>query len=141
MAVPVETWIGIDYDEEGNVKEKKRYTAKKATDDIDPKEIKKAIENIKESCDEKMKDFNSTLKAIEPNAEEAIRIEGTTLKNYITDIKEVADSAGKDIATTLDPLVEKAQEKHDELQKKYNEEAHADAKKHQKAILENSVEV
>jgi len=123
MAVAIETWAG--YDEEG--KEIKRVKAADATKDIDPEEIKKAIENVKQKCDEEFDSINTKLTGLTDGALNALRIEGTTLQDYIDQISEIVKNFGTEIADKLEPLVDKAQKEHDKLQKQYNNDAESSA--------------
>lgn len=123
MAVAIETWAG--YNEEGE--EVKRYKAADATKDIDPAEIKAAIENVKDKCDEEFKSISNKLDGLTDGALNALRIEGATLQDYIDQISEIVNQFGSEIADKLEPLVEKAQNEHDRLQKQYNNDAQSKA--------------
>ena len=119
MAVAIETWAG--YNDEGE--EIKRFKAADATNDIDPEEVKTAIENVKQRCDEEFKSISDKLTGLTDGALNALRIEGATLQEYIDQIGEIVNQFGTEIADKLEPLIEKAQEEHDRLQEGYNEDA------------------
>ena len=123
MAVAIETWAG--YNDEGE--EIKRFKAADATNDIDPEEIKTAIENVKQQCDDEFKSISSKLTGLTDGALNALRIEGATLQEYIDQISEIVNQFGADIADKLEPLIEKAQEEHDRLQTEYNKDAKSKA--------------
>ena len=123
MAVAVETWAG--YDSEGT--EIKRIKAADANNDIDPEQIKAAIENVKSACDKEMSVVTDKLSGLTDNALQALRIEGMTLQEYITAISDVINSFGTEIAGVLEPLVGEAQAEHDRLQEQYNSDAESSA--------------
>lgn len=123
MAVSIETWAG--YDEEG--KEIKRLRAADANNDIDPEEIKAAIEKVKSVCDEEMKVISDKIAGLTDNALAAMKVEGMTLQEFITSITEVVDGFGSEIAGILEPLISDAQAEHDRLQTQYNGEAESGA--------------
>ena len=123
MAVAIETRAG--YNDEGE--EIKRFKAADATNDIDPEEIKTAIENVKQRCDDEFKSISSKLTGLTDGALNALRIEGATLQEYIDQISEIVNQFGADIADKLEPLIEKAQEEHDKLQTEYNKDAKSKA--------------
>ena len=124
MAVAIETWAG--YNDEGE--EVKRYKAADATKDIDPEEVKKAIENVREKCDEEFSSITKKLEGLTDAALNALRIEGTTLQDYIDQISDIVTQFGSEIASKLEPLIKKAEDEHDRLQRQYNNDAKEKAK-------------
>ena len=93
MAVAIETWAG--YNDEGE--EIKRFKAADATNDIDPEEVKTAIENVKQRCDEEFKSISDKLTGLTDGALNALRIEGATLQEYIDQIGEIVNQFGTEI--------------------------------------------
>ena len=119
MSVSIETWAG--YDQDGN--EINRYTATDANTDINPAEVKAAIEKVKTSCDDEMKKITYKLNGLTDNALKAMRVENMTLSDFIVAISDVINNFGSEIAKILEPLINEAEKEHDRLQTIYNQEA------------------
>ncbi len=110
--------FGTCYDEEGN--EIKRYRAADANEDINPDEIKAAIEKVQKNCDDEMDGMTDSLNGLTDNALQALKVEGMTLSNFITSIGDVIDNFGSEIAGILKPLIDQAIAEHNSLQDQYN---------------------
>ena len=124
--VEVKTYKG--YDKDGKCV--CTVTAKDANKDLNPEEVKAALDNL----DKVMTDVSKTLiKSIEgliPTAEEAVLVKGTGYKKKINDIIDDANTGVSSLNKNYDGLYENAVDYHDKKQRQYNREAKSDCLQH-----------
>lgn len=110
------------YNNEGNCLITK--TAVDANTQINPADVKAAIDNIKTVFDEQMKMLASALTDVSTNAEEAIIVEGTSMGPAIEEVATVLMSLSEKLTSGFDDLYDKAVTAHDEQQRRNNTEAY-----------------
>lgn len=104
----------------------KSITAKDATEDINPDEIKSNAENVETIAQEQSKKIYTALEDMRAEINDAIVIEGTKCDSLIDKAEEGVEKIGIE-SLNIDTLYALAVKKHDELQVKYNEAAESSA--------------
>ena len=119
MAVSPRSYHG--YDNEGKCVSS--ATANDATDYINPAEIAKAVDNVKNVATEEMENIATAMGKLTEDANDAVIVQGTkmtsTFEEVITGIKSIPGQIGD----SLSELKTLAQQEHDELQNEFNEAA------------------
>ena len=108
----------------------KVFTAKDANGDINPAEVKAAVDKLINTLNEGSAGIITALRKIEPDAEKAyVQNESKTLVPAIEDACSSIDKVLKQSASTIENenLYAKAVQKHDDLQAQYNDDASASA--------------
>lgn len=108
----------------------KVFTAKDANGDINPAEVKAAVDKLINTFNEGSANITAALRKIEPDAEKAyVQNESKTLVPAMEDACNSIDKVLKQSASTIENenLYAKAEQKHDEFQTKYNSDASASA--------------
>lgn len=100
--------------------------AQNANSQIDPSAIKSAIEAAKEIIKSSTTSLTKNISELEEKYSEAVQMEGVTGFDSVDDLKNNIDNVSK-ITDSFDELASAAKKKHDELQVKYNTEAHSSA--------------
>lgn len=100
--------------------------AQNANSQIDPSAIKSAIEAAKEIIESSTTSLTKNISDLEKEYSEAVQMEGVTGFDSVDDLKENINNVSK-ITDSFDELASAAKKKHDELQVKYNTEAHSSA--------------
>ena len=106
------------------------YNAKDANGDINPAEVKTAVENLINSLNDASTSISTAIRNLEPDAGNAVKQNET--KTIVPAMEETCDSIDKTIkqitsSIESENLYSKAEQKHDEYQTKYNNEAIAAA--------------
>ena len=102
------------------------YPAEDANSQINPSEIKKAIESARSIIESSTASLINNISKLESDYSAAVQMEGVTEFDSVKDLKESINNASK-ITDSFEELASAAQKKHDELQVKYNTEAHSSA--------------
>ncbi|MBR3210534.1 MAG: hypothetical protein IKF71_01175 [Bacilli bacterium] len=110
------------YDEEGKVVITK--TAKDANSQINPAQVKKAIENVKKVFEDEMQVIAKSLTKISEDAEEAIIVQGTDMGGTLLDTSKIISEMGTKMTEGIDSLYDYAVQMHDKLQKDNNTAAY-----------------
>lgn len=100
--------------------------AQNANSQIDPSAIKSAIEAAKEIIKSSTTSLTKNISDLEEKYSKAVQMEGVTGFDSVNDLKNNIDNVSK-ITDSFDELASAAKKKHDELQVKYNTEAHSSA--------------
>lgn len=100
--------------------------AQNANSQIDPSAIKSAIEAAKEIIKSSTTSLTKNISDLEEKYSEAVQMEGVTGFDCVDDLKKNINNVSK-ITDSFDELASAAKKKHDELQVKYNTEAHSSA--------------
>ena len=119
MMVEVKTYKG--YDDEGKCICTK--TAKDANNDLNPEEVKAALDNLNDVMADASKTLKKSIEGLIPAADEALLIKGSGYKKKINDVLDDADVGIAYLNTNYDGLYEKAVVFHDKKQREYNNEA------------------
>lgn len=101
-------------------------SAQNANSQIDPSAIKSAIEAAKEIIKSSTTSLTKNISDLEEKYSKAVQMEGVTGFDSVDDLKNNIDKVSK-ITDSFDELASAAKKKHDELQVKYNTEAHSSA--------------
>ena len=95
-------------------------TANDANNVINPATIAAAIEEYKSSCDSALQKIANQLKAVEPDACEAVIVQRTNIGKKMEETASKINSLASSMGNGLEDLVPKAEAKHDEIQLQYN---------------------
>lgn len=101
-------------------------SAKNANSQIDPSAIKSAIESARSIIENSTASLINNISKLESDYSAAVQMEGVTGFDSVEDLKESINNVSK-ITDSFEELASAAQKKHDELQVKYNTEAHSSA--------------
>jgi len=99
-------------------------TAVDANTQINPAEVKAAIDNIKKVVAEQIKAITDALTNISSDQKNAIRIKGVNLEGVIEKVADQITPLGPQMTQGIDDLYDRALEVHDILQQNNNTEAH-----------------
>lgn len=121
-----ETYVGYDKDN------KAIYTspAEDANNYANPEEVKKAIDALIKAAQEGCDSIKKAANAIMGDIETAINVNGKTMVNSVVQICETVDKIPSGIEAKVQALYELSIAVHNKLQKKYNDEAKAQASGH-----------
>ena len=97
--------------------------AANANGDLNPAEVKQAIENVKAVFEEQMNGVARALRNISQDADEAI-VEGTKMNDTIEDTAQVLTQIGPQITQGIDTLYELSVDAHNKIQQNYNNMAY-----------------
>ena len=123
MVSPV-TYRG--YDQEGKCIT--QHTGVDANTQINPAEVKAAIENVKTVFAEQMEAIAQSLTNISEDAEEAVIVQGTNMGQTIEDTAMVLKELPNQIIQGIDVLYDYAVQAHDQLQDTNNARAYYECK-------------
>ena len=98
--------------------------AANANGEINPTEVKQAIENVKAVFDEQMNGVARALRNISQDADEAIVIEGTKMNDTIEETAQVLTQIGPQITQGIDTLYDLSVEAHNKIQQNFNNQAY-----------------
>ncbi|MBR2785806.1 MAG: hypothetical protein IKD74_07495 [Clostridia bacterium] len=98
--------------------------AANANGDLNPAEVKQAIENVKAVFEEQMNGVARALRNISQDADEAIVVEGTKMNDTIEDTAQVLTQIGPQITQGIDTLYELSVDAHNKIQQNYNNMAY-----------------
>lgn len=98
--------------------------AANANNEINPTEVKQAIENVKAVFDEQMNGVARALRNISQDADEAIVIEGTKMNDTIEETAQVLTQIGPQITQGIDTLYDLSVEAHNKIQQNFNNQAY-----------------
>ena len=98
--------------------------AANANGDLNPVEVKQAIENVKAVFEEQMNGVARALRNISQDADEAIVVEGTKMNDTIEDTAQVLTQIGPQITQGIDTLYELSVDAHNKIQQNYNNMAY-----------------
>lgn len=119
MVSPV-TYRG--FDQEGNCIVQK--TGLDANTQINPSEVKAAIENVKNVFAEQMQLIAKSLTNISEDAEDAIIVQGTNMSGTIEDTSTILGQLGTQVTQGIETLYDYAVQAHDTLQETNNARAY-----------------
>ena len=101
-----------------------QHTGVDANTQINPAEVKAAIDNVKAVFDEQMQAVATSLTKISEDAEEAIIVQGTNMGQTIEDTANVLKELGGQVTAGIDTLYDYAVQAHDKLQENNNNRAY-----------------
>lgn len=112
------------YDDKGD--EIQSITAKDATEDINPDEIRQNAENVETIAQEQSKRIHTAIEDLRDEINDAIVVEGIKIDSLIDKAEDGIEKIDVE-SLNIDTLYALAVKKHDELQVKYNEAAESSA--------------
>lgn len=121
--VKPETWKGYQYDEKNNKNYVNTVEAYDANKDIDPEKVKAKTEEIRGLLKKGSSSIKKEVSKVIDDEEKAMIVKGAGVKKRIDEFSEMADSNINKMLNNLDSIDAKCQKCHDDLQKKYNEDA------------------
>lgn len=98
--------------------------AANANNEINPTEVKQAIENVKAVFDEQMNGVARALRNISQDADEAIVVEGTKMNDTIEETANLLTQIGPQITQGIDALYGLSVEAHNKIQQNFNNQAY-----------------
>ena len=119
MVSPV-TYRGYDQDGTCII----QRTGVDANTQINPADVKAAIENVKAVFAEQMQNVAKSLTNISEDAEEAVIVQGTNMSKTIEDTATILSQLAEQVTTGIESLYEYAVQAHDSLQENNNATAY-----------------
>lgn len=110
------------YDEDGNCKIQR--TGVDANTQINPADVKAAIENVKAVFAEQMRLIATSLTNISEDADEAVVVQGTSMQGTIEDTATLLTQLTDQVTQGIDQLYDYAVTAHDQLQRNNNIDAY-----------------
>ena len=95
-----------------------------ANTQINPAEVKAAIENVKNVFEEQMQIISQSLTHMSEDAEEAVIVQGTNMSGTIEDTALILSQLGAQVTQGIDTLYDYAVQAHDTLQESNNARAY-----------------
>lgn len=114
------TWTG--YDKDGNVL--CRVTAVDANEYLNPAEVRTAVDNVRTTAEDGMQSIVTALNNVEPEASEAVIVQGTKMTETINQTCEALKEIPAGIADAIEKMYTLSEQAHDRLQNEANDMAY-----------------
>ncbi len=114
------------YNEKGEVLS--TVPAENANNYINPVNVQNAINNVETVAKEGFDLIKKALSQVEPDASEAIIVQGTKMTAAIEETGKALDTLPRDFKDSISVLYDESVKAHDQLQNEFNDQARAAAK-------------
>lgn len=110
------------YDKDGNVL--CTVTAVDANEYINPAEVRSALDKVKTVAEEGMENIVKALNNVEPDASEAVIVQGTKMTETINEVCTAIKDIPENMASSIEEAYPRAVSEHDRLQNEANDTAY-----------------